>query len=430
MDGRFAFSKSLRGFIPFGLLLALIAAGCSDSTEPQGTADLGSRDFQGAVDPGHGTFLLETIDSTTGTGVPIQVDLIGSNLEVNAELSRVSFDVAVRNRGDVPLHAPGEIVVFNLVPWTVYPLNADRADCPPRMGPLPDSRDCRFAYDYSALLGDDAILSPGEVSQAKRWVFQVPGLTPFSFGAGARFGLTPDRPRIAGVVFADANENGHLDPGEPGFGGGTIQVNGPGLDSLVVTVPPEGAYAIPIENAGLYTLFAVPPPTFAPVRSTTPNPLQVLILNGADGRPQSYLHADFGFANERPDSIPDVGFWDGPPDSLPQDSYGLLRIGLEGLVLRLRVGFSGCSPDQPFALFMVGTFMESHPVQAAVVLAHDSRGEMCDAYFERSLAYDLSPILRRAHELYGVSEVLVNFRTPNGEVHQFRLVAPTADKNR
>ncbi len=396
----------------FVAALTFFGLGCSDNDGPGGNPGDGSRDFLGSIDPGANTFVLQSLDSTTVDGVRIQVDLLGANLEVDPESSVVALDVRVRNSGNVPLYAPGEIDIELHEPCVV-PENADRSDCLPcaRICPC-----CTYAFDYSALLGEDALLSPNETSAPKRWRFHDPGLNAFSFAAKARFGLGPDRPRIEGTVFADKNANGHFDAGEMGFGGGHIEVNGPMINSVTVQVPEDGHFVIPVTDPGLYSLLAVPPPTFAPVHPTTPNPLQVLVPPG-----ESYLHADFGFANdELPVLPPPVGFWEGPPDSLPHDPYGLKEVHLEGNVLVIRVGFSGCSADQPFQLFMLDGFIETNPVGANVVLAHDSRGEMCEAYWERTLYYDLTPILRRFVEIHpNGGQVVVHFMDAEGHVHDF-----------
>jgi len=404
--------------------LSFLGIACSQ-TDPDPNSGDGSREFQGSIDPTAGTFLLESIDSTTVDGVRIRVDLIGSNLEVDTENSVVALDVRIRNSGNVSLYAPGEIVVHHLAPPTVWVTNADRTNCVRTPSSVPGG--CSYGFDYSGLLGDDRILSPEETSGAKRWRFSDPELVGFSFGAEAKFGLGPDRPHIEGTVFADVNGNGHRDDGEIGFGGGHIEVNGPDTDSLIVQVPPDGHYAFPVANAGLYTLLAVPPPTFAPVHSTTPNPLQILLPAG-----ESYLHADFGFANDEPPPSGDVkpiGFWDGPPDSLPHDPYGLKDVHLEGTILVIRVGFSGCSPDQPFALFMLDGFAvtaETDLVGASVVLAHDSRGEMCEAYWERTLRYDLNPILDRYVRTFGHGgRVDVRYHDAEGHTHDFVIEAVT-----
>jgi hypothetical protein len=416
------------------IVFSVLGLACSQTTDPTRNPSDGSRDFQGSVDPSARTFLLESIDSTTVTGVRIRVDLLGSNLEVNPETFEVALDVRVRNAGEVALYAPGEIVIHDMNPSTVWPENADRTECLPTMRPGLDSRLCLFAFDYSRLLGDDGVLSSGETSAAKRWRFKDPGLVGFSFGAAARFGLSPDRPRIEGTVFADVNANGHRDLGEPGFGGGMITANGPGLDSLSIQVPEDGHFMFPVTESGLYTLLASPPPTFAAVHATTPNPLQILLPLGTDGVPESYLHADFGFANDMPPPPQDaqpVGFWDGPEDSLSQDPYSLLDVHQDGTILELRVGYSGCQPEHAFGLFMLDGFVFRRclpcPPLANIVLSHDGRGEMCLAYFERTLRYDLAPILRRYKELYGQEQQIeISYRTWNGDVHTFLIGPVTA----
>jgi hypothetical protein len=402
--------------------LSFLGIACSQSPDPGNNSGDGSQDFQGSIDPSAGTFLLESIDSTTVDGVRIRVDLLGSNLEVDPESSVVALDVRVRNSGNVALYAPGEIVVHHLSPPTVSVMNADRTDCLRATSSVPGG--CSYGFDYSGLLGEDGILSPEETSGAKRWRFNDPELVGFSFGAEAKFGLGPDHPHIEGTVFADLNQNGHRDPGEPGAGGGHIVVNGPELDSLMVQVGPEGHYMFPVSESGLYTLLAVPPPTFAAVHATTPNPLQILLPPG-----ESYLHADFGFANDFPpppgDARP-IGFWEGPPDSLPHDPYGLKDVHLEGTILVIRVGFSGCSPDLPFALFMLDGFIAANPVGANVVLSFDSPNPICAAYWERTFRFDLNPILDRFVRTYGHGgQVVVHFHDAEGHVHDFVIEAMT-----
>jgi len=399
--------------------LSFLGLACSDSGDPAGNAGDGSRDFQGSIDPNAGTFVLQSIDSTTVNGVRIRVDLIGSNLEVDPDSSIVALDVSIHNAGNSPLYAPGEIIIGMREPCIV-PENADRSDC------LPCAMICGccvYAFDYSSRLGEDSILSPGETSGARRWQFKDPGLHAFSFLARARFGLGPDRPRIEGTVFADKNANGHFDDGEAGFGGGHIEVNGPMINSVTIQVPGDGHYVIPVTAPGLYSLLAVPPPTFAAVHPTTPNPLQVLLPDG-----ESYLHADFGFANDvpPPGDVQLVGFWEEPPDSLPQDSYRLIDVHLEGTILVIHVGFSGCSPDGPFALFMLDGFIETNPVGAKVVLSFDSPNPTCTAYWERTFRFDLNPILLRFVRTYGHGgQVVVHFVDHEGHVHDFVIEAVT-----
>jgi hypothetical protein len=72
---------------------------------------------------------------------------------------------------------------------------------------------------------------------------------------------------------------------------------------------------------------------------------------------------------------------------------------------------------------MSGGFMESHPVQARLVLMHDDRGEMCDAAWSAERAWDLSPIVRLYAQQYRsrTGTVVLRLTTPNGDQHEVRF---------
>lgn len=86
---------------------------------------------------------------------------------------------------------------------------------------------------------------------------------------------------------------------------------------------------------------------------------------------------------------------------LMNDRADILEIGFDKDVIHITVGFSGCTPDHDFALYGLKGFMESLPVQAAVYLSHDGKGETCEAYFTRYLAFDLSPLKEEYRRQYG-----------------------------
>lgn len=405
-------------------LVSLLAAGCSQSTEPTlgGTGD-GAGDFTGRLDPASGSFVLKSLDVPVTDGTPVRVDLIGRFLRIG-EPGQIAVAVQVRNADRRSLYAPAEIVVnhFNPPSVSIVPQSADWITC------LRDSSadttrvppgGCSYGFVYTDLLGDDGVLSPGEVSGEKIWIFYDPDGVAFSFAAHARFGLAPDRARISGMFFSDANRNGVRDGDEGPFGGGSVYVTGPGFQDRYIQVGPDATYTVYVSEPGIYTLRAAPPPTFGivPVTFTTPNPLEILIANAADGGLQSFLHADFGLANAVPPPTAPPILFAPAADSLSLDSYSLVRAALDGHVMKLRVGFSGCGPDQPFQLFMVGGLMESNPLQARILLAHDDLGQLCDAYFEKDLAFDLSPILQKS----GGQVVRLQFQDSTGEVHTFDL---------
>jgi len=422
--GRSAFFLlSLLLVVPF-LLFGL--SGCSDSSSPGTDTGDGSQQFDGSIDPAGGTFVLQSLEQPVPGDNPIRVELIGRNLQVYPPLGAISLEIAVRNADSRTLYSPAEIQAFGFKPETVFPSNSDRTECPPDSLPIfriaPGA--CTFFYSYSDLLGSDGMLAPGETSGFRTWNFNDPNLVAFSFGAAARFALNGDQARIAGLFFSDDNENGVPDPDESPLGGGWVEVQGPGIEGLTVPINEQGRYSVPVAEPGSYILNAVPPPTFgfAPVRFTTPNPLQVVLPPGPGGGPQSYLRADFGITSTPLPVAPPVILLPAPGDSVTTDSYHYLGGSLEGVVLSLRVGYSGCGPDQPFQLFMVGGFMESAPVQARLILSHDDLGQLCDAYFERTLRFDLTPVLNAYHEAYGPGGVVrLRFEDAQGQVHTFDL---------
>jgi len=407
-------------------LIPLLAAGCFQSTQPPlgGTGD-GLDAFTGSVDPASGSFVLKSLDVPVTDGTPVRVVLIGRFLRTPVAAGQIAVGVRVRNADRRNLYAPAEIVIGNFNPpaVSIVPGSADWVTC------LRDSAGdstnavpggCSYGFVYSDLLGDDGILSPGEESGEKLWLFYDPESVAFSFQAHARFGMEPDRARIMGMFFGDTNRNGVRDNDEGPFGGGAVYVTGPGYQDRYIQVGPDATYTVFVAEPGIYTLRAVPPPTFGivPVEFTTPNPLEVLINPGGDGGLRSFLHADFGLANALPPpGVPPVLFA-ASADSLTLDGYSLLRVGLDGHVLKLRVGYSGCGPDQPFQLYAVGGIFESVFPQMRLLLSHDDRGELCDAYFERDLAYDLTPILEKTG---GGAMVRLLFEDSTGEVHTFDL---------
>jgi len=437
--------RTLGRCLPALLIPALI--GCADSTPPQPALTGDTERPVGFVDPGLQSFVLESIRCAVPGEDPVRIDLIGRNLRVHPEGDLVSLEVAVHNADRRSLYAPLEVLATRFVPESVGPTNADRVRCPdptpppdPPGGGSPDDPDstahriapgvCLYGFDYSLLAGADGCLAADDTSAFRSWELRAPGLRPFSFSAAVRFVLEPEDPpqgaRIAGRFFHDANENARPDPDEEPFGGGWVVARGPGIEALRVAVEDDGWYSLAVRQAGLYTLAGLAPPTQDPqgVRFTTPNPLEVLLVPGLDGEPQSFRGAHFGLVRgQQPGEHPRVVLTDALPDSVPRDPYGLLRAGIEGDLLIVRAGYSGCQPRHPFHLFMLGGFRESWPVQARLVLTHDGLEERCDAYFESTLRFDLTPI-RRAY-LAGYGEpgtVILRLEDSRGQVHTLRYV--------
>jgi hypothetical protein len=415
-------------FLLFFVCLALVFAGCSDSTAPSpGTPPDGSAAFDGTFDPEGTSFVLQRIDDPISGLHPIHIELIGSNVHVDAAQQTVSVDVAMRNVGPEPLYAPATIWVNRFVPSGVQLLNADYArDSVEPLGS--DDILGTYGFDYSDLLGDDGVLAPDERSQTRTWLFHDPGLGSFSFSAHADFGMEPDRPVISGMLFSDDNRNGVRDAGEGPYFPGGVTVQFPD-GSMVHTGPDErGFYRVRVTEPGLHrVMFSSMLECVACYCLTTPNPLEILLVPGPDGEPRSFEQADFGiYSGSCGDPLPpgpsEVVLTDSSPDQIDQDFYHLLSATLEGELFSIRVGYSGCSDDHPFTLYAGRGFMESLPVQTWMLLAHDDLGEPCDAYFEKTLHFDLGPIQDAHIEDYGEPGIVrIRFRDFLGLETEFLL---------
>jgi hypothetical protein len=414
--------------LPF-VSLALVFVACSDSTAPlsESPAD-GSAAFAGAFDPGGTSFLLQRIDDPIPGRQPIHVELIGSNVQVDENQETVSVDVAMRNAGPESLYAPATIWLNRFVPPDVWPLNADFARDNVKQ-PEPDDPLGTYGFDYSDLLGEDGVLEPGESSQAKTWIFHDPGLGSFSFAAEAEFGMEPNRSVISGMLFSDENRNGIRDADEGPFFAGGVTVQYPDGTSVHAGPDERGFYRVRVTEPGLHrVIFASALACPACICETTPNPLEVFLTPGPDGEPRSFEHADFGIYPgpcvdpPPPNPSPLVVLTDLPPDEIDQDFYHLIWAELEGELFSIHVGYSGCSPDHPFTLYAARGFMESLPVQTWMLLAHDDRGEPCDAYFEKTLFFDLGPIQEAHIEDYGAPGIVrIRFRDFEGDETEFLL---------
>ncbi len=386
------------GFFLLLLGFALvIASGCSDSTGP-GTTD--EEKAVGTLDPGAGTFTLKDLTIPGPNGVPIPIRLEGANLVSDPLTGTASLDVVLQNLGQAPVDSASAMVwLRDFVPENVWPTNADLEIAPPWASP-PDSTFphswVAYGYAYGSLFGDDGVLSPGESSGPRTWIFSDPDLVAFGFSATLDQIFPPAGARIAGRCFIDRNNDGVPQPNEPPFSAGAVQVTGPGGDVVAVVNPdPDGRWQATVAEAGLYEVrFDVPFASPLPPPFTTPNPRQVLITAGADGRLQSFLNCDFGLDIPIAELVPPIQFTDAPPDSLHGEPLHLIGFEQQGRLLRLHVGYSGCQPDHVFSLWLCGGIAETQPPQAEAVLLGEA-AQACPAAWEDTPVFDLGPLFER-----------------------------------
>jgi hypothetical protein len=80
-------------------------------------------------------------------------------------------------------------------------------------------------------------------------------------------------------------------------------------------------------------------------------------------------------------------------EGLPiSDPFQLDRARIEGDLLILDVSHSGGCAAHDFALWTTRAYEKSLPPQHHLVLTHDARGDLCEAYIARELRFDLSPL--------------------------------------
>lgn len=94
-----------------------------------------------------------------------------------------------------------------------------------------------------------------------------------------------------------------------------------------------------------------------------------------------------------------VGNVDDP--AWPRDAVTVDSATVSGDTLHLLVRYGGGCRTHRFALLLGKAFMESHPVQVHVRLAHDADGDMCRALLSKTLSFDLTPLKTAYRESYG-----------------------------
>ncbi len=399
--------------------IAVLAIGCSPATDPETpSAQDGADQYTGTIDPGDATFVLRRITEPVPDREPIAIDLIGRRIEANPLDDTVLIEVAIANAWTEPLHGPAIVWLERLVPRGVYVQNPDIVESPDDSTGIAGPG--AVGFDYTDALGDDGVLSPGETSEFKAWVFRSPELGAFSFDARAELSLEPERARISGIVFGDGNANGRRDDDEPPIAGAIVQVEGPLGDVVRVTTNERGFYRYAASWPGLHTL-TVTRPHLPGECFTTPNPLEVVLPPDRPTGLTSFDGAHFGIlprcGGGGDGDVPHVILVDGDLGDVAQDPYRLESLHLEGDVLSMRIEMSGCSPDLPFRMVVSTAFMESLPVQTRAVLSY--RTDDCDAAWMTSRAFDLSPLRRAYVAAYGEpGEIVIRLETPHGDEHE------------
>ncbi len=107
------------------------------------------------------------------------------------------------------------------------------------------------------------------------------------------------------------------------------------------------------------------------------------------------------------------------------DDYVLNSASITGDTLRLNVSYGGGCETHQFTLVTSGVFMESFPVQLAVSIAHNAKGDPCEAFLTEDYDFDLTAIKTLYQDAYkqeAGSIILQLEDAPNGQlVYQFAM---------
>lgn len=86
------------------------------------------------------------------------------------------------------------------------------------------------------------------------------------------------------------------------------------------------------------------------------------------------------------------------------DPYNLESVSIDGDSIYFTVSYSGGCKRHDFSLVAYNYFMESHPVQVSILLAHNSNEDACEALITKSdLSFNLLPLKNEYIKSYGSS---------------------------
>lgn len=88
------------------------------------------------------------------------------------------------------------------------------------------------------------------------------------------------------------------------------------------------------------------------------------------------------------------------PDDYQIDLYQINETSITDDALLINVSHSGGCEEHTFTLFAHNYFMESYPVQAGILMAHDANNDMCEAFLTKDIQFDLIPLKEAYQSAY------------------------------
>ncbi len=260
------------------LILLLAAVGCSDDPVTPHAGDENSIRVDLDPDGADFTIKLESV-STPDSLVRGPFLLRGYDLHYDDAVGALVVDLTITNNSPATFLDPVVITFFRIIPEGTLIFNA------PNGSPT-------FEFQFA---NDDLWWTPGEESLPLTVMFLVEPEVSVAFNGQISVGGVQDEGRISGRVWEDMNQNGIMDPDEPGLPGVPIALDNGGPEEILHMAMTDrmGRYVFRGLEAGTYEVrvHIAPPGMF----STTPSATHVLLASFGGGG-GSITDVDFGFA--------------------------------------------------------------------------------------------------------------------------------------
>lgn len=104
------------------------------------------------------------------------------------------------------------------------------------------------------------------------------------------------------------------------------------------------------------------------------------------------------------------------PNQPVMDPYQVDYTRFNEDTLFIGVSYSGGCRDHGFCLIAWNYYLESYPVQANLLLSHNSNEDPCDAWISSELSIDISPLKEEYIKRFGRADsLLLNIKISEGE---------------
>ena len=82
-------------------------------------------------------------------------------------------------------------------------------------------------------------------------------------------------------------------------------------------------------------------------------------------------------------------------------------------ILTMKVQYGGGCQEHDFSLYGYSLFLKSNPPQAEVFLSHDGKNDMCEAFLQKEIHFDLLPLLDVCRHQFGRGQIILRIHEPD-----------------